>query len=122
MNFIPTPNREHEARILQDFLMFERKIRLKHHFGPKEQDEEDEETESPHKILHPSSGWTPYNVDPKIDTYKNVTLMELKSHFEKKQKPRYNYKKLPRGNSQHSTREMQDSEERRPFYPNHQTS
>ena len=30
LNFIPTPNREHEARIVQDFLLFERKLRLHH--------------------------------------------------------------------------------------------
>ena len=40
LNFIPTPNQEHEAKITQDFLLFERKLRLYHKLH-KEQTEEE---------------------------------------------------------------------------------
>ena len=32
LNFIPTPKRDHPAKMLQDILLFDRKIRLKYHF------------------------------------------------------------------------------------------
>ena len=32
LNFIPTPGRDHPAIIIQDYLLFERKLRLKYHF------------------------------------------------------------------------------------------
>ena len=58
LNFIPTPTREHKARIIQDFLLFERKLRLHHMLHKEEtnQSEEDEESSeeeepSPNKIL-----------------------------------------------------------------------
>ena len=45
LNFIPTPNREHEARIVQDFLLFERKLRL-HHKLHKEETQEQSATDT----------------------------------------------------------------------------
>ena len=64
LNFIPTPSREHEVKILQDFLLFERKLRLYHKLHKREEDiettdESSEEEDSPHKILRPSKGWKP---------------------------------------------------------------
>ena len=35
LNFIPTPKMDHPAKILQDILLYARKIRLKHHFYQK---------------------------------------------------------------------------------------
>jgi hypothetical protein len=32
LNFIPTPRKDHAARIIQDFLLFDRKLRLKYFF------------------------------------------------------------------------------------------
>ena len=32
LNFIPTPRRDHPAKILQDILLFDRRIRLRYHF------------------------------------------------------------------------------------------
>ena len=32
LNFIPTPPREHPSHILQDYLLFDRKLRLKYYF------------------------------------------------------------------------------------------
>ena len=32
LNFIPTPRRDHPAKILQDIFLFDRKMRLKYHF------------------------------------------------------------------------------------------
>ena len=32
LNFIPTPNKEHPAKLLQDILLFDRKLRLKYFF------------------------------------------------------------------------------------------
>ena len=32
LNFIPTPKPDHPAKILQDLLLFDRKLRLKYHF------------------------------------------------------------------------------------------
>ena len=36
LNFIPTPSREHPATILQDYLLFDQKLRLKYYFTDKE--------------------------------------------------------------------------------------
>ena len=36
LNFIPTPPREHPAKILQDHLLFDQKLRLRYYFEDKE--------------------------------------------------------------------------------------
>ena len=36
LNFIPTPPREHPAIILQDYLLFDQKLRLRYYFEDKE--------------------------------------------------------------------------------------
>ena len=36
LNFIPTPPREHPAKILQDYLLFDQKLRLRYYFEDKE--------------------------------------------------------------------------------------
>ena len=38
LNFIPTPSREHPSHILQDFLLFDRKLRTKIFFMDKEEE------------------------------------------------------------------------------------
>ena len=97
LNFIPTPTIEHEAKIIQDFLLFERKLRLHHKlYQEKEEDEEDnqseEEEDSPHKILRPSKGWKPDDaeMDPNIMRYKISVLNDLEAQLPMRRKPRFN--------------------------------
>ena len=99
MNFIPTPTREHEARIIQDFLLFERKLRLHHMLHKEEtnQSEEEEESseeeeQSPHKILRPSKGFKPedHMMDPNIMRYKTTVLNHMKTELAQHRHPRFN--------------------------------
>ena len=98
LNYIPTPSREHEARIIQDFLLFERKLRLHHKLfepNPEENstsEEETDEEESPHKMLRPSKGWKPDDseMDPNIMRYKISVLNDVEAKLPQKQKPRFN--------------------------------
>ena len=52
---------EHEGKIVQDFLLFERKLRLYHKLHKNEEDiettDESSDDDSPHKILKPFKGW-----------------------------------------------------------------
>ena len=66
LNVIPTPRKNHPAKILQDMLLFDRKIRLKCHFyynldqSNWDTSFDNDSTGPPHNtILYPSSGWTP---------------------------------------------------------------
>ena len=105
LNFIPTPNQEHEAKITQDFLLFERKLRL-HHKYHKEQNKEDnqseedssEEEESPHKLLRPSKGYKPddHEIEPNILRYKITVLNQMKEELAKIRRPRFNTTKAER--------------------------
>ena len=107
LNFIPTPNREHEARIVQDFLLFERKLRLHHKLHKKETQEqsatdtdldEEPEEESPHKLLRPSKGYKPedHEMDPNIMRYKTTVLNEMKIELGNRKNPRFNTTKQER--------------------------
>ena len=55
-NFIPTPPREHPATILQDYLLFDQKLRLRYYFEDKEIKPQEQPSSS---ILKCSTGWTP---------------------------------------------------------------
>ena len=99
LNFIPTPTREHEARIIQDFLLFEQKLRLHHMLHKEEtnQSEEEEESsegeeQSPHKILRPSKGFKPedHMMDPNIMRYKRTVLNHMKTELAQHRHPRFN--------------------------------
>ena len=103
LNFIPTPAREHEARILHDFLLFERKLRLYHKLHKNEEDiettdESSDEEDSPHKILRPSKGWKPEDAecDPNIMKYKTCVIHDIESKLMRKAKPRFNTSKHER--------------------------
>ena len=81
LNFIPTPKPDHPAKILQDLLLFHRKLRLKYHFHqdtPITQQDSDTSTESDiprASILTPNSGWTPPSgQDTFLDTYRSMIL------------------------------------------------
>ena len=87
LNFIPMPRKDHPAKMLQDILLFDRKIRLKYHFnnhpdenhGTSQENTYNEQTNNqttPHLWLDPPSGQ-----DPFLDTYRksiiNAYLKEL---------------------------------------------
>ena len=66
LNFIPMSHKQHPAKLLQDILLFDRKLRLKYYFHQDtlnestESTEPNEEEDTKHNyILYPSSGWTP---------------------------------------------------------------
>ena len=102
LNFIPTPIQEHEAKIVQDFLLFERKLRLYHKLHKNEEDiettDESSDDDSPHKILKPSKGWKPDDseMDPNIMRYKTCVLNDMQSKFKAKRRPRFNTTKHER--------------------------
>ena len=89
LNFIPALKKEHPVKLLQDILLFDRRLRLKYFFHhnnyiqPKEQH---------NTTLYPSSGWTPPSgQDPFLESYRSTiihnTLKEIKKsnkkHFKK---------------------------------------
>ena len=102
LNFIPTPAKEHEAKIVQDFLLFERKLRLYHKLHKNEEDiettDESSDDDSPHKILKPSKGWKPDDseMDPNIMRYKTSVLNDMQSRNKTKRRPRFNTSKHER--------------------------
>ena len=78
LNFIPTPNKEHPATLLQDILLFDRKLRLKYYFYQDTTTETTDLTEDDNinnDILHPSSGWTtPSGQDPFLEGYRSTII------------------------------------------------
>ena len=103
LNFIPTPQQEHEAKITQDFLLFEHKLRLYHKYHREQNLEDTEEDgssedESPHKLLRPSKGYKPedYEIDPNIMRYKTTVLNQLRNELTERRKPRFNTSKMER--------------------------
>ena len=75
LNFIPTPSREHPSHILQDFLLFDRKLRLKYFFIDKETDNNTPPEDRPLKL---TTGWTPpATQDMNFDNYTKFTHQEL---------------------------------------------
>ena len=81
LNFIPTPKKDHPAKLLQDILLFDRRLRLKYFFH--HDTVYTEPTEQNNTILYPSSGWTPPSgQDPFLESYRSTiihnTLKEIK--------------------------------------------
>ena len=71
LNFIPTPPREHPATILQDYLLFDQKLRLRYYFEDKETKPQEQTKNS---ILKQSTGWTPPgSQDQNFDSYRHLT-------------------------------------------------
>ena len=52
LNFIPIPSREHPSHILQDFLLFDRKLRLKYFFMDKDMKNNTPRENRPFKLTH----------------------------------------------------------------------
>ena len=74
LNFIPTPPREHPATILQDYLLFDRKLTFRYYFHDKETKPHNTKT----TILKQSTGWTPpESQDQNFDSQRNLTQHEL---------------------------------------------
>ena len=84
--FIPTPRPDHKAKYIQDYLLFERRLRLKYHFSKIQNDDEEsdddiyadtDDTPTTHPLSQ-SSGWTPpTGQDPHLDTYCLLTQEDL---------------------------------------------
>ena len=75
LNFIPTPPREHPATILQDYLLFDQKLRLRYYFEDKETKSQEQPISS---ILKHSTGWMPPgSQDQNFDSYRHLTQCEL---------------------------------------------
>ena len=75
LNFIATPPREHPATILQDYLLFDQKLRLRYYFEDKETKSQEQPISS---ILKCSTGWTPPgSEDQNFDSYRHLTQCEL---------------------------------------------
>ena len=82
LNFIPTPKKDHPAKILQDILLFDRKLRLEYYFYQLNSDTDPNITtttdHTKSTILNPSSGWTPASgQDPFLDTYRSSITNEF---------------------------------------------
>ena len=89
LNFIPTPKREHPAKLLQDILLFDRKLRLKYFFHQDSTTGTTESTEEENTTLYPSFGWTPPSgQDPFLESYRSTiihnTLKEIKKKKNRK--------------------------------------
>ena len=56
LNFIPTPRRDHPAKMLQDILLFDRRIRLRYHFTGTADQTKGPQQPTSNQILQPSSG------------------------------------------------------------------
>ena len=90
LNFIPTPKKEHPAELLQDILLFDRRLRLKYFFY-QDSHTTTEPSEETNPTLHPSSGWTPPSgQDPFLESYRSTiihnTLKEIQKNKNKKYK------------------------------------
>ena len=75
LNFIPTPRRVHPAKMLQEILLFDRRVRLKYHFTDRADQPQIPQQPNHNQILQPSSGWTvPSGQDPFLDTYRHSII------------------------------------------------
>ena len=94
LKFIPTPRKDHTATTLKEYLLFERRLRLKYHFSRRdeEEDEEDEDFYDAEDIpnqhpLYESSGWTPpTGQDPHLDVYCLLTQQMIIDNNEAQKK------------------------------------
>ena len=81
LNFIPTPVQEHPSHILQDYLLFDRKLRLQYFFKDK-------------KDMIPKEDYFQiiYRMDPpaaqdfNLDNYRKFTQQEILSELNKEPK------------------------------------
>lgn len=93
---------------MQDYFMFDRKLRLRYHFADKDKDQQ---PPPPQSIIKPSKGWTPPSTqDINFDNYRNVTCQSLISSLSSTpdhRKQRFNLKK----NERSSIKSLQDNKD-----------
>ena len=93
LSFIPTPPGEHPAKILQDYLLFDQKLRLRYYFEDKES--KPQENKQNTSILKRSTGWTPPgSQDQNFDSYRHLTHWELLNELNPA--PKYKRFNLPK--------------------------
>ena len=85
LNYIPNTPRDHPVKLIQELLLFDRRIKL-HNFFYSEEEEDtaynNRTEESTHKLIKPSSGWTPQSgLDAHIDIFKDEIVKELLTHY-----------------------------------------
>ena len=105
LNFIPTPKKDHPAKILQDILLFDRKLRLKYFYQPNSNSDPDITTDAKtNTILNPSLGWTPPSgQDPFLDTYRSSIINEFLKELDR---PSINTKKSLKKQEYQAMREL----------------
>ena len=87
---------------MQEYLLFERRLRLKYHFTRTDSDDEDDDFYDAEDIpnqhpLYESSGWTPpTGQDPHLDVYCLLTQETLRDDKQVIRKPRFNLTKAER--------------------------
>ena len=85
LNFIPTPKKEHPAKLLQDILLFDRRLRLKYFFN-QDSATTKESSEESNSALHPSSGWTPPSgQDPFLESYRSTIIHNTLKEIQKEE-------------------------------------
>ena len=88
LNFIPTPYKDNPAKIVQDFLLYDRKLRLKYNFHNDKEDNHNPDTEEDditHKFITPKLCLDPLSAqEPFLDTkYQTYLLRETCSEVSK---------------------------------------
>ena len=103
LKFVPTPRKDHTATTLKEYLLFERRLRLKYHFTRREDEEnEDDDFFDTEDIpnqhpLYESSGWTPpTGQDPHLDVYCLLTQQKIIDNNVNPGRPRFNLTKAER--------------------------
>ena len=82
LNFIPTPKKEHPAKLLQDILLFDRRLRLKYFFIKIKPIHNQLNKTTQH---YPSSGWTPSSgQDPFLESYRSKIIQNTLKEIKKK--------------------------------------
>ncbi len=95
LNFIPTPRRDHPSKILQDYLLFDRRLRIHYAYfkdnDPDQTPSSSQPTPSTSQFrsnpLKPSTGWTPQpGADMYLDSYRHLTQESLLKELQKESK------------------------------------
>ena len=89
LNFFPTPKKEHPAKLLQDILLFDRRLRLKYFFH-QDSATTTESIEETNSTLHPSSGWTlSSGQNPFLESYRSTIIHNTLKEIQKKDNKKF---------------------------------
>jgi hypothetical protein len=96
LNFIPTPKTDHPAKQLQDYLLFDRRLRLKYLFNNIDNTQTQHQNSTTNlSLINPSTGWTPQSgQDTGLDTYRTLSQLELLTQLKTKRFQKNNLKKV----------------------------